>query len=72
MGGVAVVHVGGNTEIEMKEKKDRVDDALHATKAAIEEYKRKNFLIKSSNIPIISPTSSGNELNNKNQKEFYF
>ena len=37
MGGVAVVHVGGLTEIEMKEKKDRVDDALHATKAAIEE-----------------------------------
>ena len=36
-GGVAVVHVGGNTETEMKEKKDRVDDALQATKAAIEE-----------------------------------
>ena len=37
IGGVAIVHVGGNTETEMKEKKDRVDDALHATKAAIEE-----------------------------------
>ena len=37
MGGVSLVHVGGNTELEMKEKKDRVDDALHATKAAIEE-----------------------------------
>ncbi len=37
VGGVAVIHVGGNTETEMKEKKDRVDDALHATKAAIEE-----------------------------------
>ena len=37
MGGVAVVHVGGHTEVEMKEKKDRVDDALHATKAALEE-----------------------------------
>ena len=36
-GGVAIVHVGGNTETEMLEKKDRVDDALHATKAAIEE-----------------------------------
>jgi chaperonin GroEL len=34
-GGVAIVHVGGNTETEMKEKKDRVDDALHATKAAL-------------------------------------
>ena len=37
VGGVAIVHVGGNTELEMKEKKDRVDDALHATKAALEE-----------------------------------
>ena len=37
IGGVAVVHVGGLTEVEMKEKKDRVDDALHATKAALEE-----------------------------------
>ena len=37
VGGVAIVHVGGNTETEMLEKKDRVDDALHATKAAIEE-----------------------------------
>jgi len=36
-GGVAVMHVGANTEVEMKEKKDRVDDALHATRAAIEE-----------------------------------
>jgi len=37
MGGIAVVHVGGMTEVEMKEKKDRVEDALHATKAALEE-----------------------------------
>jgi len=37
IGGVAIVHVGGNTETEVKEKKDRVDDALQATKAAIEE-----------------------------------
>ena len=37
IGGVAIVHVGGHTEIEMKEKKDRVEDALHATKAALEE-----------------------------------
>ncbi|MCC6579542.1 MAG: chaperonin GroEL [Phycisphaeraceae bacterium] len=36
-GGVAIVHVGAATEIEMKEKKDRVDDALHATKAAAQE-----------------------------------
>ena len=37
IGGVAMVHVGGHTEVEMKEKKDRVDNALHATKAALEE-----------------------------------
>lgn len=36
-GGVAVVHVGGTTELEMKERKDRVDDAVCATRAAIEE-----------------------------------
>jgi chaperonin GroEL len=36
-GGVAIIHVGGLTESEMGERKDRVDDALHATKAAIEE-----------------------------------
>ena len=55
VGGVAIVHVGGNSETEMKEKKDRVDDALQATKAAIEEgivpgggaallYARRNIL----------------------------
>ena len=37
VGGVAIIHVGGFTESEMKEKKDRVDDALNATQAAIEE-----------------------------------
>jgi len=37
VGGVSIVHVGGHTEVEMKERKDRVDDALHATKAALEE-----------------------------------
>ena len=36
-GGVAVIYVGAVTEVEMKEKKDRVDDALHATRAAVEE-----------------------------------
>jgi|TARA_Y100000022_G_scaffold193970_1_gene197801 chaperonin GroEL len=36
-GGVSIIHVGGRNETEMNEKKDRVDDALHATKAAIEE-----------------------------------
>lgn len=36
-GGVAVIRVGGSSEVEVKEKKDRVDDALHATRAAVEE-----------------------------------
>ena len=36
-GGVAVIHVGGGSEVEVKERKDRVDDALHATRAAVEE-----------------------------------
>jgi chaperonin GroEL len=36
-GGVAVIRVGGVTEVEVKERKDRVDDAMHATKAAVEE-----------------------------------
>jgi len=36
IGGVSIIHVGGYTETEMREKKDRVDDALHATKAALE------------------------------------
>ncbi|MEX3969053.1 TCP-1/cpn60 chaperonin family protein, partial [Paraburkholderia sp. EG286B] len=36
-GSVAVIKVGAATEVEMKEKKDRVDDALHATRAAVEE-----------------------------------
>lgn len=55
VGGVALVHVGGSTEAEMKEKKDRVDDALHATQCALADgivpgggvallYARKNIL----------------------------
>ena len=36
-GGVGIIRVGAATEVEMKEKKDRVDDAIHATKAAVEE-----------------------------------
>jgi chaperonin GroEL len=36
-GGVAIIRVGGATEIEVKERKDRVEDAMHATRAAVEE-----------------------------------
>ena len=37
LGGVAVIKVGGATEVEVKERKDRVEDALNATRAAVEE-----------------------------------
>src|SRR5674536_72203 len=40
-GGVAVLYIGASSEVEMKEKKDRVDDSLHATRAAIEEGLRQ-------------------------------
>merc|ERR1711998_220792 len=40
-GGVAVIKVGGATEVEVKERKDRVDDAMHATRAAVEEGGKK-------------------------------
>ena len=64
VGGVAIIHVGGNTEIELKEKKDRVDDALHATKAAIEEgilpgggvallYARENITVDNEGAKIV-------------------
>ena len=43
-GGVAVLYVGAASEVEMKEKKDRVDDALSATRAAVEEGIRNNFV----------------------------
>lgn len=72
-GGVAVVHVGGSTETEMKEKKDRVDDALHATKAALEEgivpgggiallYSRKSLEDKMHNDTMSDSTKFGYKL----------
>ena len=39
-GGVAIIRVGGATEVEVKERKDRVEDAMHATRAAVEEGRR--------------------------------
>ena len=64
-GGISIIHVGGFTETEMKEKKDRVDDALQATKAALEEgiipgggvtllYARKGITFPSTNSPGIN------------------
>ena len=61
IGGVAIVHVGGLTEIEMKEKKDRVDDALHATKAALEEGILPGGGIALLNAAMILTDSIGNQ-----------
>lgn len=64
-GGVAIINVGGISEVEMKEKKDRVDDALHATKAAIMEG-----VVPGGGMALISCESSLNELQltDKDQK----
>ncbi|KAM3715909.1 Chaperonin GroEL [Dirofilaria immitis] len=48
-GGVAVLKVGGATELEVKERRDRVEDALHATRAAIEEVLENRLKISFEN-----------------------
>ncbi len=63
-GGVAVLYVGAATEMEMKEKKDRVDDALHATRAAVEEG-----IIPGGGIAYIRATSVLDKLTGANEDE---
>ncbi|MAQ47454.1 MAG: chaperonin GroEL [Flavobacteriales bacterium] len=63
-GGVAVLYVGAASEVEMKEKKDRVDDALAATKAAIEEG-----IIPGGGVALIRAGSKLNNLNGENDDE---
>lgn len=63
-GGVAVLYVGAATEVEMKEKKDRVDDALHATRAAIEEG-----IVPGGGVAYIRAIESLNELTGANGDE---
>lgn len=58
-GGVAVIHVGAITETEMKEKKDRIEDALHATRAAVEEG-----IVPGGGIALIRAQKSLEKLNN--------
>src|SRR5512136_2523861 len=61
-GGVAVIKVGGATEVEVKEKKDRVDDALNATRAAVEEGVLPGggvALLRA--VSVLSKVKSGNE-----------
>ena len=63
-GGVAVLYVGAATEVEMKEKKDRVDDALHATRAAVEEG-----IIAGGGTAFIRSIDALNELQGANKDE---
>ena len=72
VGGVAIVHVGGQSELEMKEKKDRVEDALHATKAALDEGILPGggtALLNAAEF--LSLTLSEKEFANKSQQEGY-
>lgn len=63
-GGVAVIYVGAATEVEMKEKKDRVDDSLHATRAAIEEG-----IVAGGGIALIRAIESLRDLKGDNEDE---
>ena len=63
-GGVAVLYVGAATEVEMKEKKDRVDDALHATRAAVEEG-----IVPGGGTAFIRAIASLNKLEGENEDE---
>jgi chaperonin GroEL len=63
-GGVAVIRVGGATEVEVKEKKDRVDDALHATRAAVEEG-----ILPGGGVPLLRATSILDEVKHENDDQ---
>jgi len=63
-GGVAVLYVGAATEMEMKEKKDRVDDALHATRAAVEEG-----IVAGGGVALVRSIESLNKLQGSNPDE---
>ncbi len=65
-GGVAVLYVGAATEVEMKEKKDRVDDALHATRAAIEEG-----IVAGGGVALVRALDSLKSLKGVNEDENY-
>jgi len=63
-GGVAVLYIGAATEVEMKEKKDRVDDALHATRAAVEEG-----IVPGGGVALIRASSALDQLKGANEDE---
>jgi len=62
IGGVAIINVGGGTEVEMKERKDRIDDALQATKAALEEG-----IVAGAGMALFN---SRNAINNRDNSDF--
>ena len=61
-GGVAIIRVGGSTEVEVKEKKDRVDDAMHATKAAVEEG-----IVSGGGVALLRAKAAIGKLTNENE-----
>jgi chaperonin GroEL len=63
-GGVAVIRVGGATEVEVKEKKDRVDDALHATRAAVEEG-----ILPGGGVPLLRAAKALQAVKSENEDE---
>jgi chaperonin GroEL len=63
-GGVAILYIGAATEVEMKEKKDRVDDALHATRAAVEEG-----IVAGGGVAYIRATAALDDLKGNNEDE---
>ena len=63
-GGVAILYIGAATEVEMKEKKDRVDDALHATRAAVEEG-----VVAGGGVALIRAAEALNDLKGSNEDE---
>ena len=63
-GGVAVIKVGAATEVEMKEKKARVEDALHATRAAVEEG-----VVAGGGVALVRAASKVAELNGDNEDQ---
>jgi chaperonin GroEL len=63
-GGVAVIRVGGATEVEVKERKDRVDDALHATRAAVEEG-----ILPGGGVPLLRASKALEKLKGENEDQ---
>jgi chaperonin GroEL len=63
-GGVAVIRVGGATEVEVKERKDRVDDAMHATRAAVEEG-----ILPGGGVPLLRAVNTLNRLKSENDDQ---